>query len=189
MIFEEIKSKLETVLSKKRFVHSINVMNTACALAKKHGVDEEKALLAGLLHDCARYLSNEEALMMCERFGIEVGNITRLQPVLLHGPVGSYVAKEEYGVLDNEICHAIYYHTTGKENMSTLDKIIYVADYIEPGRSFAGVENVRNQAFKNLDMAMLISLDQGIGHLMVKGALIHPDSISARNYLLMKATN
>jgi|LSQX01.2.fsa_nt_gb predicted HD superfamily hydrolase involved in NAD metabolism len=187
MTLEDIKIQLEKSLPYKRFVHSVNVMKAAQELAARHKENEHKAALAGLLHDCARRFDKKETLKYCESKGIYIDDISFMNPVLLHGPAGSYIAKEEYGVDDEDILSAIYCHTTGKENMSILEKIVFIADYIEPGRDFPGVGKVRNTAFKDLDGAVLASLEQGIIHVILKGTLIHQDSVKARNYILMDA--
>lgn len=184
MTREEMKFKLETVLSPKRFIHSLNVMNTAMDLAQRHGVDREKAGIAGLLHDCAREIRGEEAFSLCEKYGIVLDYVTRAQPELLHGPLGYYLAEEEYGVTQQDILDAIYYHTTGGENMDLLGKIVFMADYIEPNRSFPGVDEVRREARLNIDKALILALDRTIKYVMMRGAYIHPDTIKARNAVL-----
>lgn len=186
MKIEEIKEKLKSSLSKKRYIHSLNVMETACQLAKRYNMDVGKAALAGLLHDCARKLDKQGMLGLCEKYGIIIDNISLSQPVLLHGPVGSFVARDDYEVDDEEVLSAIYYHTTGKEDMSLLDKIIYIADFIEPGREYKDVEKVRELAFEDVDKALLKVLDYGIIYVIQKGSLIHQDSIKARNFVLLK---
>lgn len=182
----QIKDKLKYTISSKRFIHSLNVMNSAVELAKIYGEDSKKAEIAGLLHDCARGIKGEEVFRLCNKFNIEVDNITRIQPELLHGPIGSYLASEEYGITDEGIKKAIYCHTMGDENMGLLDKIIFVADIIEPGRSFPGVDELREAAVKDIDKAVLLSLDRTLMHVMAKAALIHPDTVRARNYIIQK---
>ncbi|HHW48424.1 MAG TPA: HD domain-containing protein [Clostridiaceae bacterium] len=182
----EMTNKLRSAISKKRFIHSINVMNCAVELAKRYEVDTEKAAIAGLLHDCAKNIEGDEALRLCEKFNIELDNVTRYQPSLLHGPLGSKIAEIEYGISDREILSAIYYHTTGCENMSLLEKIIYIADYIEPGRRFPGVEEVRKTVFENIDAAIIMSLDRTIKHVLLRGGLLHPNTVNARNYMIIE---
>lgn len=181
---EEIKDRLETSLTPKRFIHSINVMNTAVKIALKHGEDDKKAATAGLLHDYARDIRGADILRLCEKYDIAVDNITRMQPELLHGPVGAYLVREEFGITDEVILNAISYHTTGRENMSTMEKIIFVSDYVEPDRVFPGVDDIRKIAFYDLEKALVMSFDSTIKFILKKGALIHPDSVKARNYIL-----
>lgn len=184
MTLEEMKKQLEETLSPKRFKHSIGVMDTAVKLAEKYGEDRGKAAIAGILHDCARNIEGQEVLELCGRYGIEVNYITNLQPQLLHGPLGAALARDVYGVEDEDVIRAIACHTTGREDMTLLDKIVFIADYIEPGRKFHGVDKVRDLAYKDLDKAILISLDNTIKHILDKGVLIHPDTINARNFII-----
>jgi predicted HD superfamily hydrolase involved in NAD metabolism len=187
MTLQEMKKKLEETLSFKRFKHSIGVMDTAVKLAKKYDEDKEKAAIAGILHDCARHIEGQKVFELCKRYGIEVNYITSLQPQLLHGPIGAALARDVYGVEDEDVIRAIDCHTTGKENMTLLDKIVFIADYIEPGRKFYGVEEIRDLAFKDLNKAVLLSLENTIRHILNKGILIHPDAINARNYIIMES--
>lgn len=184
MTKQEIKLKLQNILTPKRFTHSLGVMETAVSLAARYGQDEEKAALAGLLHDCARDIKGEKIFEMCERFNIKFNDIEQMQPELLHGPIGAALAREEYGIEDEDILRAIYCHTTGREYMSVLDKIIFIADYIEPARDFPGVDEVRRIAYEDLNKSMLISLENIIRHVISKGVLIHPDTVNARNCIL-----
>ncbi len=180
MTREEMKNRLEKVLTPGRFRHSVSVMETAVRLAKKYGADIGKAETAGLMHDCARNIRGEEAFLLCEKYGIETDFISESQPELLHGPLGYYIARDVYGIVDQDILNAIRCHTTGKESMSLLEKIIFMADYIEPGRSCPHIDAVRKEAAVDLDRAMLAALDNVLG----KGAYLHQDTINARNFIL-----
>ena len=184
MTINEMKGKLEEVLSSKRFKHSLGVMDTAASLAERHGEDREKAAIAGLLHDCAREIKGQAVFDLCEKYHINVDYITLAQPELLHGPIGAVVAARDYGVEDKDILSAIECHTTGRENMTLLDKIIFIADYIEPGRKFPGVDEVRELAYRDLDRSILVSLDNTIRYVMDKGVFIHPDTIFSRNFII-----
>ncbi len=183
---DEILEKLKKPLNRKRFVHSVNVMNTSIELAKKYKEDVEKASLAGILHDCAKDIRGEQLLNMCKEFGIERDFVTRIQPELLHGPLGRKIAHRDYGIEDEDILSAIEFHTTGSENMSMLEKIIYIADLIEPKRNFRGVKKLRRLTFRDMDAAIILSLDMIIKNVLKKGKLIHPNTINARNYLIAK---
>ena len=183
---QEMKEKLRGMISEEKFSHSISVMNTARELARIHGADVRKAEVAGLLHDCMKGAGNEELLLACERFGIPVSEIERRHPKLLHSVVGSWVAEERFGVSDQEIKDAIRYHTTGAADMSGLSKVIYVADYIEPERELGGIDYIREEAKNDLDAAVLHVLENVILYVIKKKALIHPDTIHARNEILMK---
>ncbi|GAE89743.1 bis(5'-nucleosyl)-tetraphosphatase (symmetrical) YqeK [Acetivibrio straminisolvens] len=184
MTIDDMKRKLEGVLSSKRFMHSLGVMDTAVSLAKIYGEDVERASIAGLLHDCAREIKGQAVFELCEEYNINVDYITLTQPELLHGPIGAVLASKEYGVEDKGILGAIECHTTGKENMALLDKIIFISDYIEPGRKFPGVDEVRELAYRDLDRSIVISLDNTIRYILDKGVLIHPDTILARNFII-----
>lgn len=184
-MIKQMKEQLAQNLSEKRYKHSVNVSKTAKELAKKFGCDPEKAKIAGLLHDCARELTSNRLLSTAEAFGIVVGEIERAQSVLLHALIGAKVAEADYGVSDPEILHAIAVHTTGGPNMTILDKIIFLADVIEPGRSFPGVELIRKLAEEDLDKAVLAAYNQSILYLAAHNSIIHPDTIIGRNELLL----
>jgi predicted HD superfamily hydrolase involved in NAD metabolism len=186
MSFDEILLKIESTLSNKRFLHSIGVMASAKELAKMYGINKDKAALAGLLHDCARDIKAEDIFILCKRFHIKTDYVTRAQPELLHGPIGSKIAEKEYGVTNKEVLEAIYYHTTGCEHMTPLTKIVFIADYIEPGRSFHGVEEVRKLANIDLDGAVLLALNNTLEYVISKGAMVHTDTIFARNHLIFE---
>lgn len=186
MEYNQARDKLAKVLTAKRFQHSLGVSQTAGDLAGKYGVDVQKARLAGLLHDCARNFSNDNLLQKAEAFAIVMKDVEYCQPVLLHAPVGAYLAKMEYGVDDQEIIDAIRLHTTGGPNMSTLDKILYLADCIEPSREFPGIDKLRSLAATDLNAALLAAFDQSLLYVIERGLLIHPDTIEGRNYLLQK---
>lgn len=188
MKYNQAADKLSKALSPKRFNHSLGVSKTAAKLAEKFGEDIEKSKLAGLLHDCARSISNNNLLQMAEAFGIVVDDVERYQPILVHAPLGAYLAKSDYGIDDPEILKAITLHTTGAANMSRLDKIIYLADCIEPNRDFPGVDKLRKLAAKDLNAAVLEAFDQSLQFVIERGLLIHPATVEGRNYLLKDKT-
>jgi predicted HD superfamily hydrolase involved in NAD metabolism len=176
--------KLKGNLTEKRYRHSLNVMNTCVELAKRYGIDTGKAEIAGLLHDCAKEIKGEDILRLCSAFGIEPDDIERVQPVLLHGILGRNLAKRDYGIYDEVILKAIEFHTTGCENMDMMGKIVYIADWIEPARSFPGIRKLRKLAFRDIERAVGISLDMSLKDIIKKGKLIHPNTVKARNYQL-----
>lgn len=154
-IFLDIQNQLKETLGEKRFEHTQGVMYTAASLAMRYGVPMQQAQLAGLLHDCAKAIPDKEKLELCKKYGIIVSEVEKENPSLLHAKLGAYLAREQYGVADEEILHAIYVHTTGEPGMNTLDKIIFIADYIEPNRdSQPNLEYVRKVAFWDLNQAM-----------------------------------
>lgn len=181
-----LAEKLSQNLSAKRFRHSLGVSESAAELAVRYGADIDKARLAGLLHDCGRAVPSNHLLPTAAAFGIVVSDVEYCQPVLLHAPVGACMAQAEYGVADQQILKAIALHTTGGPNMSKLDKIIYLADFIEPGRSFPGVDRLRSLAFADLDAAMIAAYDESVAYMLEQGVLIHPASIEGRNFLLQQ---
>lgn len=154
--FKNIRKKLEKELDARRFEHTLGVAYTAAALAMRYQGDLEKAQLAGLLHDCAKRISNEKKLSICEKHHIPISEIERENPFLLHAKAGCYIARKQYHIQDQDILNAILNHTTGRPGMSLLEKIIYIADYIEPGRKQApNLTRIRQLAFQDLDQALL----------------------------------
>lgn len=189
MNWTDIEADLQIKLTPKRFKHTLNVVEAAEQLARTYGCDGEQAKLAALLHDCAKYLSDEEQLGYAQKHQLKIDRVSQNDPQLLHGPVGAVLAGERYGVTDTAIQKAIDCHTTGCKHMSTLDKIIYLADYIEKDRSFPGVETIRQLAEIDLDEAMIMALTNSICHVAHTGALIHKRTIEARNDLIIKTRN
>ena len=187
MTVDEIRRKLQSRLKKNRFSHSIGVANTAVKLAEKFSVDVDKAYVAGLLHDCAREFENSALPAEALKRGIEIGEVEKAMPLLLHAYIGAKLVTEIYKVDDAEIKQAIYRHTVGARNMTDLDKIIYFADMIEPSRSYPSVEELRDLAktSSSLDEIILTALNQSILFVLQKNSLIHPDTIDARNFLLL----
>ncbi len=161
-----IKKHLEKRQDKKRYEHTIGVSYTAAALAMRYGYEVKKAQLAGLLHDCAKHYSDERILQLCEKYNISMTEVEKRNPFLLHAKLGAFLAMHKYHIEDEEIISAILVHTTGKPEMGLLDKIIYVADYIEPNRYRApNLAKVRKLAFENIDEAYKEILIQTIRYL------------------------
>ena len=186
MGYEEMRALLEKSLKPSRYQHSLGVAETAVFLAQRFGVNEEQAKVAGLLHDCAREFRNEDLIAEAEKRLIMVGNIERQMPLLLHAYVGSRLVTEKYGVSDHAIEQAIWRHTVGGAKMTKLDKIIWFADMIEPNRDYPGVEELRSLAkTATLDDMVLAGLTQSITFVLQKGGLIHPDTVIARNEILL----
>ncbi len=159
MELKKITKLVEKQLDSKRYEHVRSVEFTAAAMAMKFGADVESALIAGILHDCAKNIPNEKKLSICEKNNLPVSDTERANPDLLHGKVGAYLAKTEYEVEDEDILNAITYHTTGRPGMSLLEKIIFVADYIEPLRKpLPDIDNIRRAAFEDIDLAVYLEL-------------------------------
>lgn len=163
---EKIRKKIKHTLDKHRYQHTIGVSYTAAALAMNYDEDMRKAELAGLLHDCAKYMPGDEMLKLCKDYQIKVAEIEQKNLFLLHAKLGSYMAEHIYGVTDKDILNAIKWHTTGHPDMTTLEKIIFIADYIEPNRTEApNLREIRHQAFTDLDEAMRIILKDTLDYL------------------------
>ena len=166
---------MEKTLDHKRFEHTLGVAYTATALAMCYQVDLSKAQIAGLLHDCAKCISDEKKIAICTKHNIQINAIELNNPFLLHAKVGSYMAMKKYNVHDPDIINAILNHTTGRPGMSDLEKIIYIADYIEPGRKQApNLSEVRKLAFKDLDQALLKILGDTLKYLQDTSNAIDP---------------
>ena len=180
----KLTKAMEETLSGKRFQHTLGVAYTAAAMAMKYGVDMKKALVAGLLHDCAKCMSDEKLLKLSEKENIEVTDVERRNPYLLHAKVGAMLANKEYDIDDEEILNAITYHTTGRPGMTDLEKIVFVADYMEPGRDKApNLEKVRKLAFEDLDEAVRKILKDTLKYLEEeKGSDFEIDPMTAMTY-------
>lgn len=180
---KKIRKAMEKTLDSKRYEHTLGVEYTAAALAMRYGASIKGAQLAGLLHDCAKCMSDDKRLAVCEKHNISINEYERRNPSLLHAKVGSFLAMEEYEVTDSDVIHAILNHTTGRPGMSLLEKIIFVADYIEPGRDkAANLSEIRQMAFVDLDAAMLRILQDTLEYLETTGEEIDPMTCRTYNY-------
>lgn len=182
---EEMKQLLEKSLAPKRYKHSLNVYQTALAMAAAYKLPQDKIAVAALLHDCGREVPTKESVAKAKELGIAVDAVEANQPILLHAKLGVYYAQQKYGITDTEILNGILYHTTGMGKMSILAKVVFLADMIEPGRDFPGVDALRKLAFKNLDKAMLKAYSNTIDYLIEAGQLIHPHCIDGYNELIL----
>lgn len=172
---KKIRKAMEKTLDPKRYEHTLGVEYTAAALAMCHDASIKDAQLAGILHDCAKCMSDEKKLALCEKHNISVNEAERKNPSLLHAKVGSFLAMEEYGVTDQDVIHAILNHTTGRPNMSPLEKIIFIADYIEPGRNKAArLDEIRKLAFVDLDRTLVWILKDTLDYLKTLDEEIDP---------------
>lgn len=180
---DRIKQKLKKALHVRRYEHTIGVTYTAIALAMCYGYDFKKAEIAGLLHDCAKSIPDEKKLSECIKYNISITDVERANTYLLHAKLGAFYAMEKYKIEDKEIINAILNHTTGKPAMSILDKIIYVADYIEPSREQAtNLKDIRKIAFKDLDLALYMILKDTMTYLESANADIDKITASAYEY-------
>jgi predicted HD superfamily hydrolase involved in NAD metabolism len=183
IIDEAILEQLLVDLGEDRFNHSLRVVEEAERLASKYNIDREKAVTAALLHDCAKFSDKKKILKMANYFDIIISDIMIHNKQLIHGPLGAKMAQDKYKVYDVDILNAIEFHTTGRKDMSKLEKLIYIADYIEPGRKFPGVNQVRRLAYVDLDRSILLAMDETIVFLVKNNRLISPYTIEARNQL------
>lgn len=169
-------------LTERRYIHTIGVTDTAMMLAKRFGADIKKAELAGIFHDYAKFRPNEEMAEIIKKEGMPQ-DLLHYSSELWHAPVGAYLVKKEVGIDDGEVLDAIRFHTTGRAGMSTLEKVVFLADYIEPNRSFPGVEQVRELSKDNLNLAVLQAVSNTVQFLLKKNQLIYPQTIETYNDL------
>lgn len=186
MEVHQIEQCIKKLTKETRFNHSKGVEYMAGELAKHYNVNVEKAMLAGLMHDCVKNLPYEEMLRLCRELGCELDTVTENESKLIHAPLGAYYVKKVFGIDDEEIFDAIYYHTTAKADMSMLTKIIYIADAVEPNRNYDIAEEMRKLAFEDIELAILKVIDYTINKLVSSGRMLHNETINARNYLISK---
>ncbi|MDT8861438.1 bis(5'-nucleosyl)-tetraphosphatase (symmetrical) YqeK [Alkalihalobacillus sp. MEB130] len=180
---EQALAIVKLQLTDHRYQHTLGVVDTAIELAKRFGADEEKAEIAAIFHDYAKFRDKEEMKRivqekLTEKSFLDYGD------ELLHAPCGAYLVQHEVGIDDQELLNAIYYHTTGRPEMTVLEKVVFLADYIEPGRQFKGVEEVRVLAQTNLDDAILQTLENTIFFLMKRRQRVFPDTLATFNQLV-----
>lgn len=182
-LIREIQEELRIKLKGNRFEHTLGVQYTSVCLAMKYGCNLKKAELAGLLHDCAKQIAEKDMVELCEKYGEDISDFEYKHPFLLHGKAGACLAKMTYDIKDEEILNAIRNHTTGRENMSLLEQIVFVADYIEPGRKEAkNLEFLRKIAFEDLDLATLKILEQTLEYLEQTGASVDQRTVVTRDF-------
>ena len=179
----EISRKLSKILKKNRYEHTLGVMYTAASLAMCYGGDVQKAMTAGLLHDCGKYLSAEDQIRFCKKKEIPLTESELQMPALVHAKLGAYLARHEYGIKDSDILDAITYHTTGRPDMTLLEKIVYIADYIEPNRrEIPGLEQIRKIVFTDIDRAVCLSAGSTVRYLKNGGKAVDPMTINTYNF-------
>lgn len=179
---EQLRPVALSYLKHKRIPHVLGTEQEAVRLAERYGADEEKARVAALLHDCTKKLSMEEQLALCTKYDIQLDDLEQKALKLLHSKTGAAIARDVFGV-DDDIYSAIWYHTTGHANMTKLEKIIYLADYIEPSRDFPGVDELRNVCYEDLDKGLLKGLEMTIEEMTAMGNPVHRATIEARDAL------
>lgn len=175
--------EIESELAYGRFIHTLGVSSTASNLAMCYGSDIDLAETAGLLHDCAKCMSTGKMLKICEKAGVQLSDIERSSGSLLHSKAGAVLARSKYGVEDEDVLNAIRYHTTGRPGMSLLEKIVFVADYIEPGRDSApNLPYVRKLAFESIDDCVLQILKDTLSYLGTTGSEVDPMTQKTYDY-------
>lgn len=183
---EEIIDSLKKVLKRGRFEHSLGVAYTAAALAMRYGYDVKKAFRAGLLHDCTKYMDAKESIDYCKKNKIKISDVEKENASsLLHSKTGAHMASTKYGENDEEILNAIRFHTTGKPDMTLLEKIIFIADYIEPNRKeLPQMADIRAMAFEDLNKCLVMMYESIIGYINKgpKSGAIDNTTIEAYNF-------
>ncbi|AIM15678.1 bis(5'-nucleosyl)-tetraphosphatase (symmetrical) YqeK [Neobacillus sedimentimangrovi] len=182
---EEALKIVKVQLTEHRYQHTLGVMETAISLARLYGADEKKAELAAIFHDYAKFRPKEEMREIIKSHSFPQ-DLLEYNAELWHAPVGAYLVEKEAGITDKEVLDAIRYHTSGRPGMTLLEKIIYLADYIEPGRQFPGVDEVRELAKESLDRALIKSVQNTINFLMKKNQRVYPETFHMYNDLIKK---
>lgn len=184
---QDIIEKIKDLLSEKRFRHTMGVAETAQQLAKRWNESVPKVRTAALLHDCARFMNTAEMVRFLEARSVKPDDLTIMAGAsLLHAMVSKYLANEVYDIEDSDILSAIECHTMGKPDMSLLDKILFVSDYIEPGRDFEGVQVLRDLSMKDLDQTVVECVNSTVKYVLSENRLLHPKLLDCRNEILMK---
>lgn len=180
---DELMKKVQSQMPAKRWRHTLGVMESAAELAERFGEDKGKAELAALLHDYCKYWPVERQREALLAKGLEA-DLLEYDKSLWHGPAAAAVIPEELGITDPEVLDAVRWHTSGRTGMTRLDKIVCLADYMEPGRDFPGVNKIRKLAEHSLEKALLAGFDSTVSFLLEKGEQIYPLTILARNALI-----
>lgn len=179
-----LKTELRKEVTEKRYIHSLGVAETAKKMAVLFGADPNKAELAGILHDFAKYWPKEKMADVIRNNPGLSPDLLEYNSELWHGPVASVIIQEKFQITDRDVVGAIRYHTSGREEMTVLEKIIYLADYIEPSRDFPGIKKMRKLADKNLNLALFYAFNTTIQYLIQKNQKIYPLTVKARNSLM-----
>ena len=178
----ELRACSYAMMREKRVAHVQGVEEEAVRLARRWGADETMARRAGILHDCTKYLELEDQLALCRKYGVELDALEQQAVKLLHSKTGACIARAVFGEPE-EVYWAIFWHTTAKADMTTLEKILYVADYMEPNRDFEGVERLRALAYEDLDRALLLGVETTIQEMIDRRLPIHSNTLAARDWL------
>ncbi|MEG1477847.1 MAG: bis(5'-nucleosyl)-tetraphosphatase (symmetrical) YqeK [Oscillospiraceae bacterium] len=182
---DKIKAYLKDNLKESRYNHTLGVIETAKALANINGIDVKKAEIAALSHDVAKNMTIDTMRQIIEDNNIKLSYEVSKTPELWHSIIAPIIGEEVFQIEDKDILNAMRWHTTGRENMTTLEKIIYMADMIEPNRSFKGIEMLRKSTFEDLDKGFLMALNHTINYLLDKGFCVDINTIKARNFIIL----
>lgn len=181
----KMRKKVKKYLDQDRYEHTLGVMYLCASLAMLYNEDINEAMIAGLLHDCAKCIPSKKKIRLCEKYHLSISESERQNPSLLHAKLGAYLAATKYHVRDQRILDAIICHTTGKPKMTMLDKILYIADYIEPGRKEApNLPEVRKLAFQDIDACLYLILKDSLAYLHTRNLAIDP--MTEKTYLYYK---
>ena len=178
----ELRACSYSMVREKRVKHIRGTEEEAVRLARRWGADETYARRAGILHDCTKYLELEDQLSLCRQYGVQLDELEQVAVKLLHSKTGACIARAVFGEPD-EVFWAIYWHTTAKADMTTLEKILYVADYMEPNRDFEGVERLRELAYQDLDKALLLGVETTIQEMKDRKLPVHQNTLQAQAWL------
>lgn len=189
MTNDDYRELIRSRMSEKRYIHSLNVAKEAVRLAKRYGADPQKAETAGLLHDVTKETPTDEQLKIIEASGIILSEVQRVSPKLWHAISGAAFIKMELSVADPEIISSIRFHTTGRAQMSVLEKVIFVADFTGEERDYDGVELMRQKSNESLEEAMLFGLSFSISDLAGRCLTIDPNTLAAYNQILLNRIN
>lgn len=185
-MFKKYKETIKTMMTEKRYIHCINVSKQAVLLAKQYNGDVKKAELAGLLHDITKDFSTAEQLQIINRNAIILDEIEQNAPELLHSVSGSVLIKEKFNINDTDILNSVRYHTTGRAEMSLLEKIIFIADFTSEDRNYSDINIMRKKATTSLDEAIFYAISFTISNLAKKGQIIHPRSLDLYNKIIIE---
>lgn len=178
---KKLRHKIKKELDQERYEHTLGVMYTSAALAMCHGADLNQALLAGLLHDCAKCIPSDKKIKLCKKYRLGISEVEYQNPSLLHAKLGAFLARKKYHVKEQEVIYAIASHTTGRPGMSLLEKIVYIADYMEPGREeLPNMAEVRRLAFQDIDECLYRILRDSLVYLRTKDMAI--DTMTEKTY-------
>lgn len=181
--FQKLQKMMRSELDRERYEHTLGVMYTAAALAMCHGADTKEAMTAGLLHDCAKCIPNKEKIKICEQYHLDISSVEYVNPSLLHAKLGAFLAVKKYHIKSEEVLNAISSHTTGRPGMSLLEKIVYIADYMEPGRAeLPNMKVIRKLAFHDIDECLYRILKDSLVYLASKELPIDPMTKETYDY-------